>query len=768
MGRGLFSLAVALGLLLVTLAGAGRGLAQVLPEASTQAPAAPKVALPDPLTPGAVEALVSRLSDTEVRALLLDQLDAKATAAAAPAASGESLGALLGETARKVSEAFVYNLTHLPDFLAAEAEVFRRFNARSGSDGMWELLFAMAAAIAAGLAAERAVGWLLFRKARAHAAPAPTQDLVRTLRRAGARLFFEVVGATIFAATAFVVLHLLKPDEPVPVAARLLFWLVFMPRFAIALLRFFFARTPTQPRLLSVGDRMAGVIYWNFVGIAYGLGLTFAMVTLNRTFGGAAGFWFWFNLVFFGWMALLFWFTRDGWRSIMAGGRVELTGFDAWAVRTYPWLAVFTILATWLFCVSVSVMNIGGVLAGGRHFVSMVIVLVAPLLDTLIHAVVRHFMGDMEGEGPVARAAFAASRRAYIRIGRVLVFGAVLLATARLWHVTPVGMAMAGVGEQLASGAVRVALILVAGYLLWEVVRLAINLRLAKEQSAMPAEAMHGEGEGGTAPAVSRLGTILPSISKALQVVVVSITALMVLSNVGVDVTALLAGAGIVGIAIGFGSQKLVADVISGMFFLIDDAFRLNEYIDTGGQIGTVEKISLRSLRLRDSKGPVLIIPYSNIHTVTNFGRDWGIMKLRFTVPFDTDIEKVRKMFKKIGQELLEDPVLGPGFIEPFKSQGVYEYNDHGIVIRGKFTHKPGKQFEIRKKVYVRVKEEFEKAGIQFARREVRVNLDGRAPEDLSEADRLKISAAAAEHSAEADRALEAANGAAAAPRDDR
>ena len=366
----------------------------------------------------------------------------------------------------------------------------------------------------------------------------------------------------------------------------------------------------------------------------------------------------------------------------------------------------------------------------------------------------------------MARHAYRASRRAYVRIGRVLVFGAVILATARLWHITAIGMATAGVGAPLASAVVQVALITVCGYLVWEMVRLLINIRLAREQptAADTARVPDGEGMGGTA--TTRLGTILPPISFALQFFVISATILTILANLGVDVTALLAGAGIVGIAVGFGSQKLVSDVISGMFFLVDDAFRLNEYVNAGGAIGTVDRISLRSLRLRDAKGPVLIVPYSEINTVTNYGRDWGIMKLRFTVPFHTDVEQVRKIFKRIGQEMLEDPELGPGFIEPFKSQGVYEYNDHGIVIRGKFTHKPGAQFMIRKKVYTRVKEEFEKAGIEFARREVKVNLEGAGRDTLSEEDKHKICAAAAEHSAESDRAQTSANGTSGPPRD--
>ncbi|QOL80004.1 mechanosensitive ion channel family protein [Pseudooceanicola spongiae] len=735
---------------------------------SSHAQAAPEpITLPDPLTPESINALIARLSDAEVRTLLLERLDAVASDPASAATSPyESVSALLAETMRRMWQSTVFNFTHLPDFLAAEGAVLQRFSDRLGPGGVRRMLIAATLAIVVGMLASKAMHWFVFRTPKSRMQREHSTNLMQSLRYAASRMQYEVIGALIFTLSAYGVLQLLKPDERVPLVAQIVFWIVFVPRFAIILLRFFLASTHRQPPLLTAPDHIIKVIYWNFVGIAYGVGFTFAMSTLNRSFGGAPGFWHWFNVLFFGWMLLLFIYTRNGWRSIMAGDRRELTRFDAWSIRAYPYLAVVAIIATYLFCVGANVMNATGVLGGGRHFVSMVIVLVAPLLDTLIHAIVRHFMPDMEGEGPMAQQAYRASRRAYIRIGRVLVFGAVILATARLWHITAIGMATAGVGEPLASTVVRVALITVCGYLVWEAVRLLINVRLAGEQPGEGDAAHASEGEGMGAPATTRLGTILPPISVTLQFFVLTMTVLMVLANLGVDVTALLAGAGIIGIAVGFGSQKLVSDVISGMFFLIDDAFRLNEYVNAGGSIGTVDRISLRSLRLRDAKGPVLIVPYSEINTVTNYGRDWGIMKLRFTVPFDTDVERVRKIFKKIGQEMLDDPELGQGFIEPFKSQGVYEYNDHGIVIRGKFTHKPGAQFMIRKKVYTRVKEEFEKAGIQFARREVKVNLEGAGRDTLSEEDKHKISAAAAEHSAEADR-LEAAS-TTGTPRDDR
>jgi small-conductance mechanosensitive channel len=218
---------------------------------------------------------------------------------------------------------------------------------------------------------------------------------------------------------------------------------------------------------------------------------------------------------------------------------------------------------------------------------------------------------------------------------------------------------------------------------------------------------------------------------------------------VGVDTTPLLAGAGIVGLAIGFGAQKLVTDIVSGLFFLIDDAFRAGEYVNIEGTVGTVERISMRAMQLRHHRGPIHTIPYGEIPKITNYSRDWTIMKLQFTVPFDTDLIKVKRLFKKIGADLLEHPEFADDFLSPFKSQGVVQVDDVGIVIRGKFMVKPGKQFMIRKEIYQRVQKDFEENGIQFARKEVRVKLDNAPAGDaeLTEADKSAIGAAAMEAS---------------------
>ncbi len=192
----------------------------------------------------------------------------------------------------------------------------------------------------------------------------------------------------------------------------------------------------------------------------------------------------------------------------------------------------------------------------------------------------------------------------------------------------------------------------------------------------------------------------------------------------GLPAYSIVTGLGVGGIAIGFGAQTLVRDIFSGIFFLVDDAFRPGEYLDVGVGKGFVERVSIRSVQLRHHNGPLQTIPFGEIKKVNNFSRDWVVMKLSFRLPFGTDTEYVRKLIKTLGQELLEDPENGPKFLEPLKSQGIYDVDDFGIIMRVKFMTRPGEQFTLRRMVNLKIQELFKRVGIEFAGREVRVHGD--------------------------------------------
>jgi small-conductance mechanosensitive channel len=189
----------------------------------------------------------------------------------------------------------------------------------------------------------------------------------------------------------------------------------------------------------------------------------------------------------------------------------------------------------------------------------------------------------------------------------------------------------------------------------------------------------------------------------------------MALSALGIQVGALLAGAGVIGIAVGFGAQTLVRDMFSKFFYLLDDAFRVGEYIESGNYKGTVEQLGARSVRLRHHRGPIFTIPYGQLGAVKNSSRDWVIDKMTIGVTYDTDLDKAKKLIKKIGQELAQDPEFASKILEPLKMQGVEEFGDFAIQIRIKMKTRPNEQFSIRRRAYAMIKKAFAENGIHFA-----------------------------------------------------
>lgn len=243
------------------------------------------------------------------------------------------------------------------------------------------------------------------------------------------------------------------------------------------------------------------------------------------------------------------------------------------------------------------------------------------------------------------------------------------------------------------------------------------------EEAAPEAPEEDTDDEFGGAVARGRSHTLLPMVRKSLGTVLMVMVALIVISSLGVDIGPLLAGAGVLGLAVGFGAQKLVSDILSGFFFLLDDAFRVGEYIQAGKIRGTVEAITLRNVLLRHHLGMLQVVPHSDLGSVTNFMRGGIVIKFSLEFSYDTDIDKVRKIIKKVGQAMLEDEEIGDDFILPLKSQGVYEITNSVMVIRVKFTAKPGKQFVIKREAFRRITESLNAKGIFYAHRKVIVDI---------------------------------------------
>jgi small-conductance mechanosensitive channel len=312
------------------------------------------------------------------------------------------------------------------------------------------------------------------------------------------------------------------------------------------------------------------------------------------------------------------------------------------------------------------------------------------------------------------------------RMALLIVIGSALAAFASEWGVSVQDMWRSEGSGWLLGRGLEVTIVVLLADLGWLWARTAFDRRVVM-LDARPPEARSGE----PADPTTRLATLFPLLRKAVLIVILTTAGLISLSSLGIDIAPLLAGAGVIGVAIGFGTQTLVRDIVSGIFYLLEDAFRVGEYVEFGQIRGTVESISLRFLRLRHHRGAVHTIPFGEIRWLTNQSRDWQIMKLEFRVPFDTDVKLVKNLVKRIGEELMQDSEFGPWLLEPVKSRGVIRMEEFCMVIGVKFTTRPGDgQFMVRRETYHRILEAFSANGICFSHRHVKVEMIGDKPEE--------------------------------------
>jgi small-conductance mechanosensitive channel len=725
------------------------------------------VKLEDPETKADVREMVSQLSDDSVRALLIQRLDAVAEAKEAanentgPSGS-EIIAKGFGTLWRNAKWAFIKN-----EYIGQTVSTARTILQKALEPGGFSrLLLILLGAIIAGLCAERLVAFLL-RKRKQRLIDSYSTTLWGILKILYSRLAFDVLGVVAFWLVSYLFLKYFYDGNQLALQAGYIpLALITAAGMGFVVARFYFAPTRPDLRICKTTDQRAMrltisySLIAGFIVFMHNCFYMFLMIGIENYGGwdhfGPLGFFM--NISLYLSTAGVIWYNRAGLTEILFENKKRIfsaIGDEApveqsWFATHWPKIAVLLIAAKYLLVEIVINSTDVGVYSTTAVYVTFIVIFLWPGIDAMVSLWVGKGIKVAEDEGVAAGKARRAMQQGLLRVGRVLVVGVVLYALAWFWGLNLLGLAEAGLGAKIAGRVVEVLLIALVAYMLWELVSIFVSSWMAKEgDHSDDTGADVGGGDAGGV-GLSRTATLLPILRGTAKFLIVTVSIVMVLNNWGVNIGPLLAGAGVIGLAIGFGAQTLVKDIVSGLFFLVDDAFRVGEYIDVGGTMGNVEKISLRSLRLRHHRGLVHTIPYGEIPKLTNFSRDWVIMKLRFRVPVDCDVAQVKKIFKKIGQDLLADPLLGEDFLQPFKSQGVAEVDDNGIVVRGKFMAKPGKQFMIRKEVYVRVQKAFDEAGIPFARKQVMVTIEGGGnPADLSEADKKAIGAAAQEASEE-------------------
>jgi small-conductance mechanosensitive channel len=393
-----------------------------------------------------------------------------------------------------------------------------------------------------------------------------------------------------------------------------------------------------------------------------------------------------------------------------------------------PEFYVVTALALWLICVlfAGTPNSARWIFAAGTTQMAL---LALPILALGAHALVDDFTRHHER---VRGAGLGSSLLASLR---VLCAGAVWIGGLHL--ITAIWSPFMGGQAADATGWIlwleRLSFAIVAS---WAVASFIWHYSEALAPS--PAIMLPGHEDQNEKRQTSRLSTAMPVVRNLALGAVLAVGALVILSALGVNVAPLLAGFGVLGLALSFGSQALVKDIVSGIFFIAEDAFRIGEYISTGSQQGTVEQIAIRSVRLRHHNGPIHTVPFGQISSVSNYSRDWGTIKFQLKFERESDPELIRKTAKKVGIAMLDDPEFGADFLVPLKMQGIQDITETSIVVRFKFTSLPGNPSIIKREAIKRLISACKAAGLEFASNAVTVKSRGEMHDDAAAATMLQ------------------------------
>jgi moderate conductance mechanosensitive channel len=348
---------------------------------------------------------------------------------------------------------------------------------------------------------------------------------------------------------------------------------------------------------------------------------------------------------------------------------------------------------------------------GKAMLLTLVLVVGVLMFETLMQAFVRRLDSQLLGFTPAGDSPKLPDVVA--RCVRVAVLIGVTVTIAESWVVQVLQLADEAEWDVITRSSRTAGFTLFVAYVVWELFKYATDPYMARKNKSAAEAITDGDA---TAPPASRISTMMPLL-RATGAVLITIVAVMIaLESFGVNITPLIAGASVFGIAISFGSQTLVKDIVSGIFYLSDDAFRVGEYIDCGKAKGTVEGFTLRSIKLRHQNGQVHTIPFGQLGQITNFSRDWITVKFNLRFARDTDIEKLRKAAKKIGADMMEMPAIKADLLAPFKMQGVADIADNALLVRFKFTAKPGNPAAIQREAVKRMFNVFPAMGIEFAK----------------------------------------------------
>ena len=730
--------------LLLTVPGSGVLYAAALPGSS----ASPSADNPPPIKPEQLQALVNTLQNPADRQQLITQLQAliaaQQTQQAQQPQETPGLGAraltAISARAERVSAQMVAVGSAFLD-LPQAVSWFKRQMADANIRERWaRLILSLTAAILGGLAA-RWIARRLLRRPIAMLEQRQCQSVLTKLALLAMRLLMDLAIIAAFAIAAMSIFALGgigdvtlmgidKTVNPVRLAASLVILSALVVQLIMAAARLFLAPGMPGLRLPHIDNETATYGYiWVLriacVGVT-GIFASSAAAALHVPEGASDAILKITGLIVAGMLVILTLQNRHavaGWlrghaisggpsdeeaalesppahvrQNFLRGIRRRLA--DIWHVLVI--LYIVGIYAIWALEVE------GGFSYMIRStFISLVVIVAARLLVNGLRSLLkRGFAISAELKTQFPGLEQRANRYLPIlqRLVKIAVWSVAALIILAAWGLHSFEWLKTDTGKHLSASAASILLVLAIALVAWELANAVMERYLGAV-----------DAQGRPLPRSPRVRTLMPLIRNVLLIVLITMVVLITLSELGVNIGPLLAGAGIIGVAIGFGSQTLVKDVITGLFILLEDTVVIGDVVDVGnGHSGQVAGLTIRALRLRDFAGAMHTIPFSAVTTVINLTKDFAYAVFDITVAYNTDVDKAISLIKAVGDDLRADPAFKPLIMAPLEMSGVDSFGANGIVIKSRIKTRPIQQWTVGREFNRRLRLSFAKAGIEM------------------------------------------------------
>ncbi|WP_053070621.1 mechanosensitive ion channel family protein [Halomonas sp. PR-M31] len=356
-------------------------------------------------------------------------------------------------------------------------------------------------------------------------------------------------------------------------------------------------------------------------------------------------------------------------------------------------------------------------------------VFVRAIIDAalLVLALVIAGMLRRQSEKTVKRLRLSQYRRRLERFGYALAHLVIWVVFAelalRVWDVSLLGIgADSPISARIGRALLGIGLTVMLAWLIWIIADTGIQRALNTSARTRGRRVYN-----------ARAQTITPLLRNVVLVTIVIIASIVGLANLGVNVTPLLAGAGVIGLAIGFGAQTLVQDLITGLFILIEDSLAVGDFVKLGEFMGAVEGLTMRTVRLRDLDGVVHIIPFSEIKSIHNMSRQFGIALMYLSIPHTMKIDDATTLMKEVAEDLRKDPVLRHLIWSPLEFQGIQRFEEGAAVLRIRMRTKPEYQWDVTRAFNLRLKQRLDQDGQDLAMPRLNVVVQNAPPPSKNE-----------------------------------